>query len=201
MYYIYKFCENQPLSQSTHLMFFLHRIGTFIFPPVIQLLIDTYGWRGCTVILAGVFLNICVCGALMRDLKWTSFRAKQKRKLDQEKKRKTSMDSFSITTSTNNGIATDGSEKGCNIDINVVETIAEEDPHLFSSLINLPTFADKGEKVSLLYLFLFYFDDELFFFSLQSIRYPLEFLNSCPRTVIFTMFFCTIIRICLAREA
>jgi hypothetical protein len=100
------------------------------------------------VILAGIFLNICVCGTLMKDLEWTSFRAKQKRKLRQENRRKTSMDSFSITTSTNNGIATEGSEKGCNIDINVVETIAEEDPHLFSSLINLPTFADKGEKVS-----------------------------------------------------
>lgn len=100
------------------------------------------------MILAGIFLNICVCGALMKDLEWTSFHAKQKRKQKLKNKRKTSMDSFSITASTNNGI--EGSEKGCNIDINIVETIAEDDPHLFSSLINLPTFADKGEKVSIL---------------------------------------------------
>lgn len=102
------------------------------------------------MILAGIFLNICVCGALMKDLEWTSFRAKQKRKQNLKNKQKTSMDSFSITTSTNNGIATEGSEKGCNVDANIVETIAEDDPHLFSSLINLPTFADKGEKVSVL---------------------------------------------------
>jgi hypothetical protein len=41
-------------------------IGTFIFPPLIQYLIDVYGWRGCTVFLAGILLNMCVCGALMR---------------------------------------------------------------------------------------------------------------------------------------
>lgn len=86
----------------------------------------------------------------MKDLEWTSYRAKQKRKLKSKKnKRKVSMDSFSITTSTNNGIPTDASSgNGCNIDINIVETIAEEDPRLFSSLINLPTFVDNGEKVS-----------------------------------------------------
>lgn len=41
-------------------------IGTFIFPPIIQYFIDEYGWRGCTVLLAGILLNMCVCGALMR---------------------------------------------------------------------------------------------------------------------------------------
>lgn len=41
-------------------------IGTFIFPPLIQYLINEYGWRGCTVFLAGILLNMCVCGALMR---------------------------------------------------------------------------------------------------------------------------------------
>lgn len=41
-------------------------IGTFIFPPIIQYLINEYGWRGCTILLAGILLNMCVCGALMR---------------------------------------------------------------------------------------------------------------------------------------
>lgn len=41
-------------------------IGTFLFPPLIQYLITHYGWRGCTVLLAGILLNMCVCGALMR---------------------------------------------------------------------------------------------------------------------------------------
>lgn len=121
-------------------------IGTFIFPPIIQYLITVYGWRGCTVILAGIFLNMCVCGALMKDLEWTSYRAKQKRK--NRKKRGTSFDSFSITTSTNNGTNSIAGENGVGVEFNIVEAIAEDDPHLFSSLINLPTFAEKGETVS-----------------------------------------------------
>lgn len=41
-------------------------IGTFLFPPLIQYLIDTQGWRSCTIWLSGILLNMCVCGALMR---------------------------------------------------------------------------------------------------------------------------------------
>lgn len=39
-------------------------IGTFIFAPLTQYLIDEYGWRGTTLILAGMFLNMTVCGEL-----------------------------------------------------------------------------------------------------------------------------------------
>lgn len=127
-------------------------IGTFIFPPIIQYLISEYGWRGCTVLLAGIFLNMCVCGALMRDLEWTTHRAKQKRKNRHKAKSRTSYDSFSITNSTNTGaIPVDGAiaENGAaGFDASLMEAITEDDPHLFSSLINLPTFSNNGEKVN-----------------------------------------------------
>lgn len=45
-------------------------IGTFIYAPMTQYLIKEYGWRGTTILLAGGFLNICVCGTLMRDPDW-----------------------------------------------------------------------------------------------------------------------------------
>ncbi|XP_067631591.1 uncharacterized protein chk [Eurosta solidaginis] len=45
-------------------------IGTFLYAPLTQWLIDNYGWRGATLILAGTMLNTCVCGALMRDPDW-----------------------------------------------------------------------------------------------------------------------------------
>lgn len=45
-------------------------IGTFIYAPMTQYLIEEYGWRGTTILLAGGFLNICVCGSLMRDPDW-----------------------------------------------------------------------------------------------------------------------------------
>lgn len=41
-------------------------VGTFLFSPIIQYLIEHYGWRGATLILAGIFLNMCICGCLMR---------------------------------------------------------------------------------------------------------------------------------------
>lgn len=34
------------------------------------------------------------------------------------------------------------------VDASMIEAAQEEDPHLFSSLINLPTFAKNGEKVN-----------------------------------------------------
>lgn len=45
-------------------------LGTFIYAPFTQWLIETFGWRSTTLILAGTMLNICVCGALMRDPDW-----------------------------------------------------------------------------------------------------------------------------------
>ncbi|XP_071443323.1 LOW QUALITY PROTEIN: monocarboxylate transporter 14-like [Hetaerina americana] len=42
-------------------------VGTFLFAPLTQTLIETYGWRGTTLILAGAFLQMCICGAVMRE--------------------------------------------------------------------------------------------------------------------------------------
>ncbi|KAL5289668.1 hypothetical protein ACFFRR_009614 [Megaselia abdita] len=45
-------------------------IGTFLYAPFTQWLIDYYGWRGATLVLAGTMLHTCVFGALMRDPDW-----------------------------------------------------------------------------------------------------------------------------------
>nr|XP_014092296.1 uncharacterized protein LOC106618876 isoform X1 [Bactrocera oleae] len=45
-------------------------IGTFLYAPLTQCLIDSYGWRIATLILAGTMLNTCICGALMRTPDW-----------------------------------------------------------------------------------------------------------------------------------
>ena len=46
-------------------------VGTLVFAPFIEFLIELYGWRGTMIILAGCFLNMCVCGMFFRDLEWT----------------------------------------------------------------------------------------------------------------------------------
>ena len=42
-------------------------IGTFIFAPVTQLLLDLYGWKGTILIDAGILLNCIACGMLFRQ--------------------------------------------------------------------------------------------------------------------------------------
>lgn len=43
-------------------------IGTFVFAPLVTALNDEYGWRGTTLILAGIMFNCIACGAVYRPL-------------------------------------------------------------------------------------------------------------------------------------
>ena len=43
-------------------------VGCFVFAPLTSLLLDWYGWQGTVLIFAGICLNFCVCGGLMRPL-------------------------------------------------------------------------------------------------------------------------------------
>ncbi|XP_070567540.1 monocarboxylate transporter 3-like [Ptychodera flava] len=40
-------------------------VGMMAFPPLYQILIDSYGWRGAFLIIAGMNSNVIVCGLLM----------------------------------------------------------------------------------------------------------------------------------------
>lgn len=44
--------------------------GTFVFAPLASFLLETYGWRGANLILAGIILNCVIFGALMRPLEY-----------------------------------------------------------------------------------------------------------------------------------
>ncbi|XP_064637583.1 monocarboxylate transporter 13-like [Lineus longissimus] len=41
-------------------------VGSLVLPPIVQLLIDEYSWRGAMILLAGFALQGCVIGALLR---------------------------------------------------------------------------------------------------------------------------------------
>ncbi|KAK3579687.1 hypothetical protein CHS0354_013201, partial [Potamilus streckersoni] len=43
-------------------------LGGFIFNPLTEFLIDSYDWRGTTLILGGIILNCVLCGAMFRPL-------------------------------------------------------------------------------------------------------------------------------------
>ena len=43
-------------------------IGGFIFPPLVNFLLETYSWRGAFIILGAIMLNVIICGSLFRPL-------------------------------------------------------------------------------------------------------------------------------------
>lgn len=136
-------------------------IGTFIFAPLTQYLLAKYTWRGTTLILAGLFFNLAVCGCLMRDLEWTTTRAKAKtaeRRKNRERKRSkiqsSSADSFSPTNSANTNTQGPHDLKrnfasASAVGIAIENAREDAQGKRFSSLVSLPTFVKNGEKVPL----------------------------------------------------
>ncbi|XP_045468018.1 monocarboxylate transporter 3 isoform X2 [Harmonia axyridis] len=45
-------------------------VGTFAFAPLATMLLESYGWKGANLILAGLILNCVIFGALMRPLEY-----------------------------------------------------------------------------------------------------------------------------------
>ncbi|VDP73155.1 unnamed protein product [Schistosoma mattheei] len=43
-------------------------VGALVFAPMVDMLLNIYTWRGAMMILSGFFLNMIVCGALMRPV-------------------------------------------------------------------------------------------------------------------------------------
>ncbi|KRZ10904.1 Monocarboxylate transporter 12 [Trichinella zimbabwensis] len=55
-------------------------VGTFIFAPILDLILNHYNWQGSLLILSAVSLNLLVAGALIRDLQWPEDTLEYKRR-------------------------------------------------------------------------------------------------------------------------
>ncbi|XP_022126371.2 monocarboxylate transporter 14 [Pieris rapae] len=64
--------------------------GTLIYSPLTNYFIELYDWRNTLVLLAGTILNMCVCGALMRDPDWLIVKEARERKGAKTRSRKSS---------------------------------------------------------------------------------------------------------------
>ncbi|KAH1025337.1 hypothetical protein HUJ05_010079 [Dendroctonus ponderosae] len=129
-------------------------VGTFIFSPLTDFLLYEYGWRGTTLILSGCFLNMCVCGALMRDPDWIIEQSRKNSKTKLNKSEKSSKTSLVSVSSANPSTAIDIAElkhlltsgRNAQILLQDLETSVDnsEDKEklkkYFSSALNLPTF-------------------------------------------------------------
>ncbi|XP_046564476.1 monocarboxylate transporter 12-like [Haliotis rubra] len=51
-------------------------VGQFVLPNLVRYLLNEYSYQGCMLIIGGLMLNVCVCGALMRPL--SSYKKKKK---------------------------------------------------------------------------------------------------------------------------
>lgn len=64
--------------------------GTLIYSPMTEYFLEIYDWRNTIVLLAGTLLNMCVCGAVMRNPEWLKIKQKRERKLSKNRSRRSS---------------------------------------------------------------------------------------------------------------
>ena len=150
------FYFDKRLSLATGLAVCGSGIGTFIFAPITQYLINEYGWRGAMLILSGIFLNIVICGALMREIEGPGGTLRGKGKMS----RSTSAEQTSTGFRSRNCSESDTEHQRLSSDSPAVlmeikaaadstflEYERDEDTRLCNSLINLPTFLRHGDKI------------------------------------------------------
>jgi MFS transporter, MCT family, solute carrier family 16 (monocarboxylic acid transporters), member 14 len=65
--------------------------GTFVLSPFNRILVENYGWRGAFLIKAGIILNCCICGAVLRPLSIEPAEILKKEKKAKKAARKRSM--------------------------------------------------------------------------------------------------------------
>ncbi|XP_023946558.2 monocarboxylate transporter 9 [Bicyclus anynana] len=142
--------------------------GTFVYSPLTTYLLNEYGWRGTLILLAGTVLNVCVCGAVMRDPEWLIQEQKKQKKLSKAK-RASSSTSISARSGGGESMYPDAEELKTMLDsgetperilATLVSAIAEAENveavtkrnadsynQKVSSVIDLPTFLQQNEKV------------------------------------------------------
>lgn len=142
--------------------------GTFIYSPLTTYLLYEFEWRGALLILAGTVLNVCVCGAVMRDPEWLILEQKKQKMLSKSKR---TSSSISISAKSGGGESVypgveelktlmKSGETPEYILTALVASIAEAETleavtkrnadlsqQKVSSVINLPTFLKQSEKV------------------------------------------------------
>ncbi|KAK5640858.1 hypothetical protein RI129_009405 [Pyrocoelia pectoralis] len=140
-------------------------IGTFVYAPMTQYFINEYRWRGTVLLLAGTFLNLCVCGALMREPEWLSIEEQNKvlstgKRSIKNASSLSSISGRSVSESDFPGV--DEIRKLVKSDekpeyilqtlVTTMDTVHSEESVArdhFCSEVNLPTFVKKSETVPL----------------------------------------------------
>ena len=109
-------------------------LGTFVFAPFTQWLMDSYeGWRGACIILSGIFLNMILCGLMFRELQWRQRRVSRASSARSITSQMPEIEELRIAL-----------ESG---DVSELLNDKEEDVMLASSLITIPTYIKDPSKL------------------------------------------------------
>lgn len=178
--------------------------GTLIYSPMTHYFLELYDWRNTIVLLAGTLLNMCVCGALMRDPEWLSIKQKRERRLSRSRTRsRVSSTTGSVSSRSLGGESLFMSAEELKTLLRsgqspefILQTLAatiaeaeqleattqmnaEQTHKRIHSDINLPTFVQQDEEVSVLFLFICCYSvvwSSLYYTSISLARLHVELL-------------------------
>lgn len=135
-------------------------IGTFVYAPMTTYFIQEYGWRGTCLLLAGTFFNMIVTGAVMRDPEWWILEQRKHDQVAPKKSHGKSDDTKSEVCPSDEFPGVDELRKLLRSDhvpeyfvqsLNTTTATAVDGTKgktSFRSVVNLPTFVKRSEKVS-----------------------------------------------------
>lgn len=128
-------------------------IGTFVYAPMTTFFIAEYGWRGTTLLLAGTFFNMIVAGAVMRDPEWLTWEQQK----DAASKKSNVRSDGTIKSSGSPSEEFPGveelrrllkSDQAPECVLQNFRTSTADGGKRHTSVVNLPTFVKRSEKVS-----------------------------------------------------
>lgn len=143
--------------------------GTIIYSPMINYFLQVYDWRNTIVLLGGTLLNMCVCGALMRNPEWLEIKQKKLKTLAKLRSKKSSSASSLSSRSISDSVYLDEEELKsllkcgkspeyilATLASNIAEAKeleattqmnADQANMRINSVLHLPTFIQHNEKV------------------------------------------------------
>ncbi|XP_012537816.1 monocarboxylate transporter 5 [Monomorium pharaonis] len=128
-------------------------IGTFVYAPMTTYFIEEYGWRGACLLLAGTFFNMIVAGTVMRDPEWWIL---EQNKQDQALSKKShghldrnSSAEFPGVEELRKLLRNDQAPQYFLQDLSTSTKTIDGTKRQTTSVVNLPTFVKRSEKVPL----------------------------------------------------
>ncbi|KAL6423291.1 hypothetical protein ACFW04_010149 [Cataglyphis niger] len=134
-------------------------IGTFVYAPMTTYFIAEYGWRGTCLLLAGTFFNMIVAGTVMRDPEWWIL---EQQKQDQTmpkklnvrsdgtvKSNESPLDEFPGVEELRQLLRSDQAPEYFLQNLSTSTETADGAKRHTTSVVNLPTFVKRSEKVPL----------------------------------------------------